>query len=70
MKLFLTFGVLALLSVGIASSPAFAASIGVANSSFETLPGGGLPLGCGTGCSFSIDRETTVLPLWEPPTSS
>lgn len=30
-----------------------AAAIPVANASFEALPAGGLPFGCGAGCSFS-----------------
>lgn len=35
-------------------APAMAASnITVVNASFETLPQGGLPFGCGAGCSFS-----------------
>jgi opacity protein-like surface antigen len=38
-----------------------AALISVANASFETLPGGGLPSGCGAGCSFSNDDP---IPGW------
>ena len=40
------------LMLGIASA-AWAAPITVNNPSFEILPAGGLPFGCGTGCSFS-----------------
>lgn len=36
------------------ASSAFAAVIPVNNASFETLPGGGLPLSCGAGCTYSI----------------
>jgi PEP-CTERM motif len=36
-------------------SNAFASVVPVTNPSFETLPAGGLPNSCGTGCSFSID---------------
>ena len=39
---------------------ALAGVISVANASFETLPAGGLPSGCGTGCSFS----EAVIPGW------
>ena len=35
-------------------------SITVVNSSFETLPGGGLPFACGVGCSYSKDS----IPGW------
>jgi hypothetical protein len=40
---------------------AYAATIPVANSSFEILPTGGLPIGCGTGCSYS---ENSPIPGW------
>jgi hypothetical protein len=36
------------------ASAAFAGTITVDNPSFETLPAGGLPAGCGTGCAFSV----------------
>jgi len=36
------------------------APITVANPSFEILPAGGLPNGCGTGCSYSVD----FIPGW------
>jgi hypothetical protein len=39
---------------------AVASPIFVSNFSFETFPSGGLPLGCGTGCSYSIDS----IPGW------
>src|ERR1700724_3756080 len=40
---------------------ALAGPINVANFSFETLPGGGLPFdGCGPGCFFSRD----AIPGW------
>jgi PEP-CTERM motif len=42
------------------SSPAMASSIAVANASFETLPVGGLPIGCGTPCAYSIG----AIPGW------
>ena len=35
------------------ASGAFAGSIPVANFSFETLPPGGLPFGCGGTCAYS-----------------
>jgi hypothetical protein len=44
-----------------APSPASAGPITVANASFETLPAGGLPSGCGTGCSFSVNDP---IPGW------
>lgn len=39
--------------LALAAIPASAASIAVANASFETLPPGSLPFPCGTACSFS-----------------
>jgi hypothetical protein len=57
MKFFRTIGFVALVG---AAGIAHAAAIGVANPSFETLPVGGLPSGCGLGCSFSIDS----IPGW------
>jgi hypothetical protein len=42
------------------SSPAMAAPISVANPSFETLPVGGLSIGCGVPCAFSIG----AIPGW------
>lgn len=41
-------------------SEASATAITVNNASFETLPGGGLPIPCGTACSYSID----LIPGW------
>ena len=38
-----------------------AAVIPVINPSFETLPAGGLPMGCGAGCSFSAND---AIPGW------
>jgi hypothetical protein len=49
-----------LLGFVLSLSSAFAATIFVNNASFETLPGGGLPNGCGTGCFYSED----VIPGW------
>jgi PEP-CTERM motif len=42
------------------SSPAMASSIFVDNASFETLPSGGLPIDCLSGCVYSID----AIPGW------
>lgn len=42
------------------TAPAAAAVITVTNASFEILPAGGLPSGCGAGCSFSSD----AIPGW------
>ena len=39
---------------------AHATSITVINPSFETLPGGGLPVSCGTGCSYNVG----AIPGW------
>lgn len=39
--------------VAIPAVPAAAVSLTVVNASFETLPPGGLPNGCGTGCAYS-----------------
>ncbi len=44
----------------IVATAAPAAALTVVNASFETLPAGGLPNGCGTGCAFS----TTTVPGW------
>ena len=53
---------LALAAATFMAAPATAAtSISVANASFETLPPGGLPDSCGTGCSFSLDGN---IPGW------
>ncbi len=38
-----------------AAHGAAASAIPVANPSFETLPAGGLPNGCGVGCSYSMN---------------
>ena len=51
---------LALGAALLGSSVADAATIAVANASFETLPSGGLPIACGTNCSYSRD----VIPGW------
>ena len=48
------------LSSGLIMSEASAGSITVVNPSFEILPSGGLPNGCGTGCSYS----TGAIPGW------
>jgi len=48
--------VCSILSVG----SALANTIIVNNPSFETLPAGGLPIGCGTGCFFS----EAAIPSW------
>jgi len=51
MKTMFTF---ALAATAFAAVPATAVTnISVTNASFETLPQGGLPSGCGTGCSYS-----------------
>jgi PEP-CTERM motif len=42
------------------SSVAWAVPITVVNHSFEILPAGGLPNGCGIGCSYSVD----FIPGW------
>src|SRR5688572_13437784 len=42
------------------SPVAWAAPIAVNNPSFEELPAGGLPNGCGPACSYSID----FIPEW------
>lgn len=42
-------------------STAFADVVPVANPSFETLPPGGLPIGCGTNCNFD---QGVVPPGW------
>jgi hypothetical protein len=42
------------------TNPAAAGNIVVNNYSFETLPNGGLPFGCGLGCSYSFDQ----IPGW------
>jgi len=44
-----------LLSIGLCflATPALSTSIAVNNPSFEVLPAAGLPLGCGSGCSYS-----------------
>lgn len=41
--------------------PALAVPINVVNHSFETLPAGGLPNGCGAGCAFSVNDP---IPGW------
>jgi hypothetical protein len=38
----------------LASNPAWAIPISVSNYSFETLPPGGLPIGCGGSCAYSV----------------
>src|SRR5690349_15001499 len=53
---------LAALFVFTFSEAAGAASIVVANSSFEILPAGGLPNSCGAGCSFSTSAQG--IPGW------
>lgn len=54
------FVALAAMTVAFVAVPASAVTIAVANASFETLPPGGLPFGCGAGCSFSTD----IIPGW------
>jgi hypothetical protein len=44
-------------TVAFAAAPAFASLIPITNPSFETLPGGGLTLSCGTGC---IDSTAAI----------
>jgi hypothetical protein len=39
--------------MSVSATAALAAPITVNNPSFETLPSGGLPISCGTGCSYS-----------------
>jgi hypothetical protein len=48
------------LSLCFLTTPIPAANIPVENPSFETLPDTGLPFGCGTGCSYSME----VIPGW------
>jgi hapalindole biogenesis HpiC1 cyclase-like protein len=38
--------------------------ITVNNPSFETLPSGGLPFGCGSGCSYSSATTAIPIPGW------
>ena len=48
-----------------AVNTASAGNIAVANASFETLPGSGLPYGCGAGCSYSYSGDApTNIPGW------
>jgi len=51
---------MALSLLGAAGTANADVSIFVANPSFETMPGGGLPYGCGTGCSYSVG----TIPDW------
>jgi hypothetical protein len=57
-----------LLTLALAAAPGFASPITVANFSFETLPGGGLPISCntgtGTGCSFDLPSVAAAIPSW------
>lgn len=46
--------------VGLMAAPVGAAPIPVDNPSFEDPPAGGLPNGCGAGCSYSVD----FIPGW------
>ena len=48
-------------ALALAAAPCFASTIFVSNFSFETLPGGGLPSACGTGCSYSAGG---TIPDW------
>ena len=48
-------------ALALAAAPCFASTIAVTNFSFETLPAGGLPLGCGAGCAYSVGG---VIPGW------
>jgi hypothetical protein len=52
--------ILATVAMFLFVSTGFADSIPVANGSFEILPAGGLPYGCGVGCSYSIG----AIPGW------
>jgi hypothetical protein len=54
-------GILTLLCAMLFVSNAFADVVPVSNPSFETLPAGGLPIGCGTGCNFD---QNVVPPGW------
>jgi hypothetical protein len=47
-------GIPTLLCAMLFVSSAFADVVAADNSSFETLPAGGLPFDCGTGCSYSV----------------
>lgn len=60
MKLFAFRFAILLAAACFSVSEASATTITVNNASFETLPGGGLPIGCGTACSYSID----LIPGW------
>lgn len=48
-------------AVVLIANAAGATPIAVSNGSFETLPAAGLPIGCGTGCSFSTNDP---IPSW------
>jgi hypothetical protein len=54
-----TFGLAGLLLLGVGTAWANV-NILVVNNSFETLPAGGLTLGCGTNCSYSVG----AIPGW------
>ena len=56
----LLIGISAAACATFAASSAFAVPITVGNASFESLPPGGLPFGCGPACSYSVD----VIPGW------
>ena len=45
----------AIVAGALAATSALAAPINVVNHSFEILPTGGLPFGCGVGCSYSFN---------------
>jgi hypothetical protein len=53
-------GIPTLLCAMLFASSAFAGDVTVDNPSFETLPEAGLPIGCGTGCSY----DEAAIPGW------
>jgi hapalindole biogenesis HpiC1 cyclase-like protein len=54
-------GFVVLVGTFLLTSTSYGGPIVVNNASFETLPAGGLPIGCGTGCAFD---ESTPIPGW------
>jgi hypothetical protein len=56
----------AMLVAAFSATQAVAAVVTVVNPSFETLPSGGLPFTCGTGCAYSVG----AIPGWNNSGSS
>ncbi|MEO9189003.1 MAG: PEP-CTERM sorting domain-containing protein [Acetobacteraceae bacterium] len=61
MKILRAWTLLPLLGLLAGANTAVGAVIPVSNPSFETLPAGGLPFGCGAGCSYSAQDP---IPGW------